>query len=220
MDKNVSVSQPPIYLGEIRVFAGNYEPVNWKFCNGQLLSVFDNMQLYSLIGNIYGGKPDVNFNLPDLRGRCCIGMGIGPGLSERKLGSQGGSEEVTLQYQEMTEHTHSASVTQELNASGQITGSAKAMMNVNNNDGQEVDPRGNYLGVDNSYAGNYSSVGTGDYLNPSAIVTNGKVSVDIEDVKYSTDVEKTGGNQSHQNISPFLCLNYIICVNGLWPDRL
>lgn len=93
-------------LGEIRIFAGSYAPENWHLCDGALLPVSSNQQLYSLIGNTYGGTSGVNFALPDLRSRVPISQGQGPELSARSLAQSGGTESVTLEEAQMPAHTH------------------------------------------------------------------------------------------------------------------
>jgi microcystin-dependent protein len=94
------------YIGEIRIFAGNFAPLGWAFCNGQLMAVSQHDALFSLIGTIYGGDGQTTFALPDLRGRLPIHAGTGPGLSPRALGSQGGSEQVSLTFNQMPSHGH------------------------------------------------------------------------------------------------------------------
>jgi len=98
------------YLGEVRIFAGNYAPEGWQFCNGQSLSVSEYQALYSLIGTTYGGDGVNTFALPDLRGRVPVGVGSGPGLTPRVLGQSGGSEEVALVESQIPAHGHNLTV--------------------------------------------------------------------------------------------------------------
>lgn len=98
------MSEP--FVGEIRMFAGNFAPRGWAFCDGQLLSVSQNDALFSLLGTIYGGDGRTTFGLPDLRGRIPIHAGHGPGLSERRLGAKAGAEKVTLTVNQMPSHNH------------------------------------------------------------------------------------------------------------------
>ena len=86
------MSEP--FVAEIRIFAGNFAPRSWAFCDGQLLAVSQNDALFSLFGTIYGGDGRTTFGLPDLRGRIPLHAGDGPGLSPRRLGSRGGAEKV------------------------------------------------------------------------------------------------------------------------------
>lgn len=98
------MSEP--FVGEIRMFAGNFAPRGWAFCDGQLLAVSQNDALFSLLGTIYGGDGRTTFGLPDLRGRIPLHQGTGPGLSPRRLGSKGGAENVTLTTNQLASHTH------------------------------------------------------------------------------------------------------------------
>ena len=96
------------FIGEIRMFAGNFAPQGWALCNGQLLSISQNTALFSLLGTTYGGDGRTTFALPDLRGRSPLHPGQGPGLSPYDLGEQGGEENVTLQSGQMAAHNHAA----------------------------------------------------------------------------------------------------------------
>ncbi|MDF1873413.1 tail fiber protein [Vannielia sp.] len=98
------MSEP--FVGEIRMFGGNFAPRGWAFCDGQLLAVSQNDALFSLLGTIYGGDGRTTFGLPDMRGRIPIHKGHGPGLSERRLGSKGGEEHVTLTTNQLASHHH------------------------------------------------------------------------------------------------------------------
>jgi len=98
------MSEP--FVGEIRMFAGNFAPRGWAFCDGQLLAVSQNDALFSLLGTVYGGDGRTTFGLPDLRGRIPVHVGQGPGLSERRLGSMGGAENVTLTVNQLPSHEH------------------------------------------------------------------------------------------------------------------
>jgi len=94
------------FIGEIRMFAGNFAPRAWAFCSGQLLAISQNEALFSLLGTIYGGDGRTTFALPDMRGRLPVHAGQGPGLSERRLGIRGGLEQVTLTSAQLPSHTH------------------------------------------------------------------------------------------------------------------
>ena len=94
------------FIGEIRMFAGNFAPYGWAFCQGQLLPIAQNQALFSLLGTTYGGDGRTTFALPDLRGRVPVGFGQGPGLSNRVIGDQFGSELVTLNINQMPSHNH------------------------------------------------------------------------------------------------------------------
>ena len=98
------MSEP--FVGEIRMFAGNFAPRSWALCDGQLLAISQNQSLFSLLGTIYGGDGRTTFGLPDLRSRIPVHAGTGPGMSFRRLGSKSGSESVTLASTQLPSHTH------------------------------------------------------------------------------------------------------------------
>lgn len=120
------MSEP--FVGEIRMFAGNFAPRGWAFCDGQLLAVSQNDALFSLLGTIYGGDGRTTFGLPDLRGRLPVHAGTGPGQPEVRLGAKFGAETVTLTVNQMPSHEHpfqasSAAGTQN-NAAGEVLGAS------------------------------------------------------------------------------------------------
>jgi microcystin-dependent protein len=96
------------FIGEIRLFGGNFAPMNWAFCDGSVLPISENDALFALIGTTYGGDGQTTFALPDLRGRLPVHQGSGPGLSTYGLGQMAGSETVTLTSQQLPAHTHAA----------------------------------------------------------------------------------------------------------------
>ena len=98
------MSEP--FIGEIIMFAGNFAPKGWMFCQGQILSIAQNTALFSILGTTYGGDGVTTFALPNLSGRYPMQQGQGPGLTQRTLGEQGGSETVTLISTQMPAHTH------------------------------------------------------------------------------------------------------------------
>lgn len=105
------MSQP--YVGEIRIFAGNFAPVGWAFCSGQIVPITQNTTLFNLIGTTYGGDGQTTFALPDLRGRRPVHQGQGAGLSPYVLGQAGGTETVTLTASQIASHAHSAEAVKE-----------------------------------------------------------------------------------------------------------
>jgi microcystin-dependent protein len=123
------MSEP--FVGEIRMFAGNFAPRGWSFCDGQLLAVSQNDALFSLLGTIYGGDGRTTFGLPDLRGRVPIHHGQGPGLSDRRLGSKSGAESVTLTRNLLPSHSHqmrgSTDAASETRPAGNVPGSDLAV---------------------------------------------------------------------------------------------
>lgn len=172
------MSEP--YIGEIRIFAGNFPPRGWQFCQGQLLSIAQNTALFSILGTTYGGNGQTTFALPDLRGRAPMQPGQGPGLSPRTLGEQGGSETVTLISNQMPAHTHT------LNASG-TTGTS-------------------------------SSAG-GAVLAGTAPGEGGPYGSTVDTTLAPQSIGAAGGSQPHNNMPPFLCVNFIIALEGIYPSR-
>jgi microcystin-dependent protein len=169
------------FIGEIRLFAGNFAPRGWAFCNGQLLAISQNSALFAILGTTYGGDGRTTFALPDLRGRAPVHSGFsqGPGLTRRNLGEKGGQENVTLSVEQVPSHTHAA------RASGDFPDSSS--------------PAGNFLGT-MQRTRIYSSSGS--------------------DVSMATGaIGPAGENQPHNNMPPYLGLNYIIALQGLFPPR-
>jgi microcystin-dependent protein len=176
------MSEP--FIGQIMMFAGNFAPKGWAFCEGQLLPIAQNTALFSILGTTYGGNGTTTFALPDLRGRVPIQPGQGPGLSPYSLGQMSGSESVTLIATQMPAHTHA--------------------FGAHGGQGDQPSPEGNVPAVTvdpntqqplNSYSGTVSTT-----MAPSS-------------------VSLTGGSQPHQNMQPYLCLNFIIALEGIFPSR-
>jgi len=94
------------FIGEVQWFAGNFAPRGWALCDGQLLPINQHQALFSILGTTYGGDGRTTFALPDVRGRALVHAGNGPGLTERRLGSKGGEESVTLTTAQIPEHSH------------------------------------------------------------------------------------------------------------------
>ncbi len=175
------MSEP--FTAEIRIFAGNFAPRGWAFCNGQLLPVSQNTALFSLIGTTYGGDGRTTTALPNLEGRAPMHPGRGPGLTARRLGQQGGVETVTLTEAQMPNHSHTMQgSTDESEFDGSPT------------------PTNNLPGVVEGGAEPYGPAGTMQAF-PDAAVQN------------------TGGSQAHNNLQPFLVMNFIIALVGLYPSR-
>jgi len=107
------------FIGEIKMFGGNFAPRNWALCQGQLLPISQNQALFSILGTIYGGDGRTTFALPDLRGRVAIQQGNGPGLSSYNQGANGGTEQTTLTVNNLPSHTHATSSELEI-AKGEI----------------------------------------------------------------------------------------------------
>lgn len=94
------------FIGEVRIFAGNFAPRGWAFCDGQLLQISQNTALFSILGTTYGGDGRTTLGLPDLRGRAPMHPGNGPGLTSRQLGERGGTETVVLSIAQIPTHNH------------------------------------------------------------------------------------------------------------------
>ena len=171
------------FLGEIRMFGGNFAPVSWALCNGQLLSISQNSALFSILGTTFGGDGIQTFGLPDLRGRVPLHFGQGPGLSSYQLGQASGSESVSLLVTQMPAHNHA--------------------LQANSNIGDNPSPIGNLSAVVDDSSGRglnaYSSTPSGTMSN--AAITN------------------AGGSQPHPNMQPYLCVNFIIALQGIYPTR-
>lgn len=149
------MSEP--FIAEIRIFAGNFAPRNWAFCDGQLLPIAQNTALFSLIGTTYGGDGRTTTALPNLQGRAPMHPGRGPGLTDRRLGQTGGTETAALSELQMPSHTH------------QLRGDEGAADEEGDND-----PAGNLTGVTQSNEEIYNTSAT-NLVNmaPQAIVNNG-----------------------------------------------
>ena len=150
LPQSASAQEP--FIGEIRLFAGNFAPRGWAFCNGQLVPISEYPALYSILGTFYGGDGRATFALPDLRGRVPISAGQGPGLTNRRLGQRGGQENVTLGVAQMPAHTHQAVAS--------------------NNPADAVSPAGNVWGA-TSRTRLYSPAGSPANMAPGAISQTG-----------------------------------------------
>ena len=168
------MAQP--YVGEIRMFAGNFAPAGWMFCEGQLLPISENETLFQLIGTTYGGDGESTFALPDLRGRLPIHQGNGFILAET-----GGAEEITLTVQQIPVHTHALLAT-----GNTATGAAPAGQLPAASTGATISP-----------------YGTDAPTSPLSAQMLGPV----------------GGSQPHTNFQPYLCIDFIISLFGIFPSQ-
>lgn len=173
------------YIGVIKIFAGNFAPRGWAFCNGQSLPIQQYAAVYSLLGTTYGGNGTSYFNLPDLRGRAPIHFGQGNGLTNRTIGEVGGTESVTLDSTNMPAHTHNLSVS-----------------NANSTNHQPAS--GNSIAAPMDINGDVAKG-----FNTSAPNT----------ALSSTTITSTGGSLPHPNMQPYMAVNYIICLEGIYPSR-
>ena len=168
------------FIGEIRMFAGNFAPKDWAFCQGQLLSISQNTALFSILGTTYGGDGRVTFALPNLSGRVPVGVGQGAGLTNRQLGEMSGTETVTLTTAQMPAHNHT--------------------INAVTSEGNQNLPTNNLPANTKTLDKEYSDANTNTTMK-------------------ATMVNSTGGNQPFSIMQPSLGMNYIICVNGIYPSR-
>jgi microcystin-dependent protein len=165
------VSDP--YVGEIRIFAGNFPPVGWMFCQGQVLPINEYDTLYNLIGTTYGGDGQSTFQLPDLRGRLPIHQGSG-----FVLGQLAGTETVTLNTQQIPAHSHP--------------------FMASTSPGSASSPSGNMTASSTALSIYYEAVPTNP-MGPNSIAL-------------------AGGSQPHDNFQPYLCLDFIISLYGIYPS--
>lgn len=167
------MAQP--YVGEVRMFAGNFAPAGWMFCEGQLLPISEYETLFQLIGTTYGGDGQSTFGLPDLRGRLPIHQGNGFVLAET-----GGAEEITLSVNQIPAHAHAA-----LASTNTATGT----------------PAANAIPAPS----------------PSATVT--AYGTDAPNVNlHPSSIASVGGSQPHTNFQPYLCVDFIISLFGIYPS--
>lgn len=184
------------FIGEICIVPYNFAPVGYAFTDGQLLPISQYNALFALLGVTYGGDGVTNFALPDTRGRVIIGAGQGPGTSNYQLGAAGGAENVTLTVSQMPTHTHSAATS--------IAIKARGLSAAGNADG----PGGNAWAA-KARAGQYSTSA------PDVDMAAGSVQVS----SVSTTVGNAGGNLPVSIVQPYLVLNPIIALEGIFPTR-
>lgn len=202
-------------LGSISMFAGNFAPRGWALCQGQLLQISQNTALFSLLGTTYGGDGRTTFALPDLRGRAPISSGSGPGLSDRRLGSRSGQEAHTLTTLEMPSHNHFAQEPAAGIPLGTKPITATATVHVDTTS-STTNPTNTFLSQDSGtqiYGNRPDAV-----MNPGAVTVEGNVDLGNINVPAPT-ILPTGGSQSHNNMQPYLTINYIIALVGSFPSR-
>jgi microcystin-dependent protein len=169
------------FIGEIRMFAGNFAPQGWALCNGQILSIAQNTALFSLLGTNFGGNGQTTFGLPNLQSRMPMHWGTGPGLTPRVIGENAGEESVPLNTNQIPAHNH--------------TYSPRATASP----GNATSPGGNVWAASSTRDAQYS---------PTPDTTMQAQATDA-----------TGGSQAHDNMPPFLCVTFIIALEGIYPPR-
>jgi microcystin-dependent protein len=163
------------FIGEIRMFGGNFAPVGWAFCNGALIPISENDALFTLIGTTYGGDGETTFALPNLQSR--IPIHVGPGFA---LGQSGGTESVTLTTSQIPSHSHTP-------------------LCFSNNGGQPS-PAGGVWAISQPTRNEYTTVAPSVNMDPAACGS-------------------TGGSQPHDNMVPFLVVNFILSLFGVFPSQ-
>lgn len=214
-------------LGQIILFAGNYAPVNWAFCEGQLLAISENQALYSILGTLYGGDGRINFALPDFRGRTPVSAGQGPSLTNYIIGYRGGSERFYITTENMPTHSHEAvfSKGQVTSAvSGKIFGEGSVFTA---NQTTQAAP-------DKAYAAPLSASFSGQTVTTKGYGTSGPggsmatdcISVEMPVTGQATgpltatvELAGTGGSDPVRRVQPYTALRYIIAIEGWYPSR-
>jgi len=169
------------FVGEIRMFAGNFAPNGWMFCEGQLLPISENETLFILLGTTYGGDGQETFALPNLQSRVPIHMGTGPDGTTYQLGETAGVETVTLTTQQIPIHSH---------AHGCSTGGGANTSNPQN-----------------------------AVAAPSDISQYSSAAADVQMGNPGMSSDIAGGSQPHENLMPYLCINFIISLFGIFPPQ-
>ena len=197
------MSEP--YIGEIRLFAGDYAPQGWAICAGQLRAISVEPALFSLLGITYGGDGRTTFGLPDLRGRVPIGADPSGQQGER-AGAVGGSESAGLALGQMPRHSHA------------VTASVTAGLQVSVEHGSQFEPdASSYLAEGFFQAPNKSHLIEAYVPAAGAVATVALGGVGTSD--QVTTVAEAGSGQGHENMQPWVALNYIIALTGLYPPR-
>jgi len=184
-------------IGEIRMFAGNFAPKNWAFCQGQLIAIQSNTALFSILGTYYGGNGTTTFGLPNLQGRTAVGAGQGPGLTDYVLGEMTGTENISLIITEMPAHTHNVILGMTATLSARCVG----------DDGTVPTPVNNFPAITTSNP--YSPGPPDSAMGAQSMTLTGTI----------TQVGVTGKSMPHNNLQPLLAMNYIVCMYGVYPAR-
>jgi microcystin-dependent protein len=203
------------FLGEIRMAGFNFAPAGWALCQGQTLAISTNQALFALLGVQFGGNGTTNFQLPDLQGRVPLGQGNGIGLPPYLIGQKGGAQSVTLTLQNLPAHTHLATF------AGSGGGSAPVTVTVQGSSaaGGVSSPTGNYL------AGAGKAQNTDNFVSNPGSGTLGNIagvsggSVTLPAPSGTVTVQPTGTGLPLTIEPPYLCVNFIIALQGIFPSR-
>lgn len=194
------------YIAIIKLFAGSYAIRGWAYCDGQILNVAQNQAVYSLLGTTYGGNGTTTFALPDLRGRVAIGSTFGSNTpaGSYTLGQIGGAVNVTMSVNQMPTHTHQAVVTPGTPA-----------FIADSSVGNSANPAGNRLAMSPKTGSGPNASTLNTYTTSSA----NPVSMGSTATQPTVAIGAMGGNQPFSILQPFAVLNYIFCLEGLYPTR-
>lgn len=199
------------YLGEIRMVGFNFAPYGWAQCQGQTIAVSQNQALFALLGTVYGGNGVSNFQLPNMQGRSPVGMGQGLGLSEITIGETGGTESIALTTSNMPQHTHMASVT----GGGTVTGSIAIPATTSTQGEGGVPGTGTMLGPC-SAGGRPASL----YSTATDNLTTLKpFNVSLQASAPSIQNTMAGSSLPFESRNPYLGINFIIALQGVYPTR-
>ena len=187
------------FISTILIWPPNFAPNGWALCAGQLMSISQNTALFSLLGTTYGGDGITTFGLPNLQGRVPVGAGQGPGLSPYNLGDNGGVESVTLGINTIPQHSHSA--TQNL----AVSLPAVTTTGTTNQPSPSVAP----------------AAPTDAARNPVNIYSNATPNQNLgkPSISGTISIGLTGNGLPHENRQPYLAVNYIIALQGIFPSR-
>ena len=184
------------FLGEIRIFAGNYAPAGWALCNGSLLSISNESALFALLGTTYGGDGVTTFAVPDLRRRINLNQGQLQGGQNYTLGESAGTAQVTLLQSNIPAHTHSIIASNSVATTGDPTNNFLAQTNGDNSTIQPPYPDVKLYTTLPLPSGPST---------PNVLLDPGALSM-------------TGGTQPHDNMMPYVCINFIIALTGIFPS--
>lgn len=206
------------------MFAGNYAPQGWALCDGSQLAINANAALFSILGVQYGGNGTSTFGLPDLRGRVPLGMGNAPGLTPRNVGNVLGEEAVTLLTSQIPAHVHPMGAATVNVTPGSGGGTAELYAYAGNAD-TEVATAGSALASVNSGGRGasvyptFSASGAPDTKLNAATIQNVQAALPQVTVALPNTTGISGASLPHDNMPPALCINFIICLSGIYPSR-